>query len=377
MKLKHFLNLIALSAIMSSCETILNIDVFTEVYPDGSCRKVFQNRVPLSFMLGEKFENGQNYFPQTIDTTQWDVSWKYKDGNINTKYPIQQSDIEHFKIDTASLDNDFELTISKHFDSVDEMNSFLSTNKYCGTQASYTLKKQFRWFFTYYTYTELYPKLNFKTNLLPISNYLDEHEAEYWFNGNTQLLTGMNGIEINEFCQELERKYNRWIRHLLWNEEYRIYVDNYDRLQLNISKSEFISLSDTIFNQQGDMLILDMSHVLDKYFDTKQFSEFINQNVPLFDYDETNGDFFELFLNPQSVVHNNTLKLPGKVLSGNYYQLDNNGLMSWRVTPARVFLKDYTVYAKSRKANWWAFTVSLLIVFAAMYSVFFIKKDKY
>ncbi len=377
MKLKHFFYLIALSTIILSCETPLNVDVFTEVYPDGSCRKILQNRVPVSFMLGDTSENSLKYFPMAIDTTQWDISWRYKNGDINTQYPIGYSDIEYLKIDTSCSDNDFEFTISKHFNSVDEMNHYLSANKYCGTTISYSLKKQFCWFFTYYTYTELYPKLNFKIDLVPISKYFDEHEAEYWFNGNPQLVRGMNGIEINEFCRALENKYNKWLSNILWNEEYRIYVDNYDHLRLNISKSEFAELSDTIFNKQNDSTLLNINHALDRYFNTNQFSEFANKNDSLFDYNENAGDFFNLFLTPQSIIYNHTLKLPGKVLGGNYYQVDGNGLMSWRITPERVLLKDYTVYAKSRKANWWAFAVSLLVVFAAIYNIFFMKKRKF
>ncbi len=376
MKLKHFLSLIAFSAIMLSCDTILNVDVFTEIYPDGSCKRVFQNRVPLSFMMNDTCKKSRQYFPFAIDTTQCEVSWKYKGGDTNTQYPIQQSDIERLKIDTASLGNDFEVTISKHFGSVDEMNAFLEGNKYCGTTVSYSLEKQFRWFFTYYTYTERYPKLNFQTDLVPISKYLDGNEADYWFNGNMQLVKGMNGMETNEVCREVEKKYNKWLRHIFWNEEYRIYADNFDKLQLDIPKSEFIRVSDTIFNQQNDEALLEINPVLDRYFNTNKFSEFAKQNDSLFDYDENSGKFFDLLLNPQSVVYNYTLKLPGKVLTGNYYQTADSGLMSWRITPARAFLNDYEVSAKSRKANWWAFAVSLLVVSAAVYSAFFMKKRK-
>ena len=376
MKPKFYIYLIVLLLIIMSCTPKSNINMLTVIHADGSCDKEFQNTVNWRFMLGDTARQNSTAFPVKIDTAVWQVSWQYREGETQTRFPINLADIQLLKIDTTKSDADFQFKIRKHFKSVDEMSRFASINTWNGAKIHYSLNKQFRWFYTYYTYTETYPKLQLTNDLTPVSKYFTDAEAQYWFNETPDLTSGMNGLEINDLNKKLEEKYNQWMSHILWNEYYKVYIENYDKLNLPLSQVEFTQLSDTLFEKEGhdafNLEKLEIDKVLDKHFQTKSFSEFAVKNDTLFNLATDKllkMDFFE-----QTTHYNYSLQLPGKALNGNYYAQTDDGALHWNVTSARMFLQDYVIRAESRKANWWAFAITFIILAAAIVSYFVPKK---
>jgi len=372
MNSKHYFLLILLMLIGVSCQKS-NMDMLTIINADGSCEKEFKSIVDSSFMTGDfigktpKFQ----YFPVEIDST-WQLSWQKNDGEIHTNFPLKPTD--SILMNNDSTKNVFHVKIRKHFSSVEEMSKLDSVNEWNGQKVNYELKKQFRWFYTYYTYTETYPKLRPLKNAVPISKYMTDEEANYWFNGSPDITIGMNGMETNDLCKDLEQKFNTWISNILWNEEYKVFVENYEKLaNPPVSLTQFVMLSDSIFEkkvQRKKMLDdgnFDVDKILDDYFQTKCYSDFAQKNKNLFE--PKSEDLWSILL-PNTLYY--SLQMPGKVVNGNFSS-KNNETLTWKVTSQRMFLQDYVIQTESRRANWWAFLITIIICVGAL-SLLFLKK---
>lgn len=373
MNSKNYFLLILLMLIGVSCRKGTT-NMLTIINADGSCEVEFENDVQPSFMVADSTKVPTSpYFPVKTDST-WQLSWQKDDGEIHTNFPLKPTD--PILINNDSAQNEFHVKIRKHFSSVYKMTELDTIKQLDNQKIKYDLKTQFRWFYTYYTYTETYPKLKFTKNTVPISKYMTDEEAKYWFNGSPDITKGMNGMEANDLSKDLEGKFNTWISNILWNEEYKVFVENYDKLSNPpVSQTQFVMLSDTIFEKKAQNLLedgnFDVDKILDDYFHTKCYSDFAQKNDSLFNnkQDENLTDMSFVF---DKVILNYSLQMPGKVLNGNFSSKDNKTL-TWKVTSQRMFLQDYVIQAESRKANWWAFLITILIVFTTV-GFRFIKK---
>lgn len=372
MRTKNYLYLILLILIGVSCKNS-NINMLTIVNADGSCEKEFENNVDSRFMMGDSsVYPTSSFFPVKLDST-WHVLWQYNNGEVHTNFPLKSND-SIFRNNHSALKNDFDVKIRKHFASVEEMSKLDSVNQWNGQKIIYQLKKQFRWFYTYYKYTETYPKLKLAETAVPISKYMTKNEAKYWFNGSPNITEGMNGMEANDISKDLEKKFNTWLSNILWNEEFKIFVENYDKLSNPpVSQAQFSMLCDTIFEKKAKKMIddenYDVDKILDDYFHTTTFSDFAQKNKSLLK--PKNEDLLSLLI---SNTLNYSLQMPGKIVNGNFTSKNNHNLI-WKVTSQRMFLQDFIIQAESRKSNWWAFLITILIIAGALGLLFFKKKD--
>lgn len=365
MKTKSYLLLILLMLIGVSCRKGTT-NMLTIINADGSCEVEFENDVQSSFMTGD---STISYFPVKIDST-WQLSWQKNGGEFHTNFPLKPTD--SILTNKDSTKNEFLVKIRKHFTSVEEMSKLDSVNEWNGQKIDYKLNKQFRWFYTYYTYTETYPKLKLAKNTVPISKYMNDEEAKYWFNGNPDITKGMNGMEANDLSKDLEKKFNTWLSNILWNEEYKVFVENYNKLSNPpISQTQFVMLSDTIFEKKAQNMLddgnFDVDKILDDYFHTKSYSGFAKKNKSLL---EPKSEDLELMIIGKTL--NYSLQMPGKVVNGNFVARKDN-ILTWKVTSQRMFLQDYIIRAESRKANWWAFALTIMLIGVSA-SVFLYKK---
>lgn len=77
-------------------------------------------------------------------------------------------------------------------------------------EVRYHAEKKFRFFYTYYQYQEIYPRIS-SDFPLPIEQFMDKEEALFWFNGTPELTNGMNGLEMSALLTKLEQQYERWL----------------------------------------------------------------------------------------------------------------------------------------------------------------------
>lgn len=350
--------------------------MLTVINPDGSCYREFSNIGDSAFMVGDTAKG--NKFPIDLDST-WKISWKYKTSEIHTNWPLKtwkDDTIKELKSSADSVNGEnHKITFvwaRRNYKSVEEMASTFKLKKshdWNDLKIQYSLDKKFRWFYTYYTYQETYPKLK-TLDRIPLDKYMTKAEAELWFNGKHDMLKGMNGVEIKDYITRIEGNYNNWFGHNFWDAEYEVLLNNYSLLKgLNISKERLEIAKDSVFNKNIDKFKTleddpDFGKCMDEYFQTKAFSDFYNQKGnPLKQFEDEFGKMTFLKYFESDMEYR--LIMPGKIL-----QADNavmyGDTLSWKLTAYRMVYSDYAINAQSRKTNNWAFIVSALIVLAAI-----------
>lgn len=368
--------LICLSAVLiTSCTE--PTDMLTVINPDGSCYREFSENADNEFLLGDLTDK-HNPFPTDVDST-WKFAWSFKSSKIRTDFPLKQTVVDSIskltdgitrKAGTVSKEHVI-VFARKKYNSVEEMDTVFKLNEssdWNKLKIKHNLNIEFRWFYTYYTYRETYPKV--KTGFeLPIENYMTKDEARFWFTGKPNIFHGKNGIEMHEYLGQIEGKYNKWITENLWNTEYKILLNNYDRLNNKpITKEQLKLLQDSIYNSKVNNLEdFDMEKALNSFFKTAAFSElWKNQDSPLKKFEK---DFDKKFSFLFSRGFNYKLILPGKITQSGDAIIHGDTLV-WQLTSQRLIPADYIIEAQSRKANLWAFIVSGLIVIIVLGRIF-------
>ena len=357
-------------------------DVLTVINSDGSCYREFTVKGDPQFLRGDTIAK-LSPFPVEIDST-WKITWKYKNSKLRIDYPIPKSacdsivkDIKQSKEPkkrgiTENTTPDLLVFARHNYKSVDELAKQFKlkpSHPWSNMKVKYSFEKKFRWFYTYYTYQEVYPKIkiNFET---PIEKYMSKDEAQFWFTGKPDILKGMNGVEIREYIGEIEDHYNKWFAQNNWNAEYKVLIDNYEQLlEKPVSKKQLELMKDTIFNSNTRSFPdFDMEKCLNNYFKTEAFSSlWKDDNSPMkrYEKDFNNQEFVEYF--GESFTYK--LILPGKILQSTDATIQGDTL-SWRLTAYRMIPADYIIGAQSRKTNIWAFILTGIIMAIAIGSFF-------
>jgi hypothetical protein len=350
----------------------------TGINADGSCYREFTAQVSSQFLTQRKEGIKINSFPVHIDST-WKIAWKIGNSAWVTQYPVKQHVIDsvlktiQYK-DTARVADSriFTMLLHKDFQSVADMSSkfrFDTAFSWHRMHIKQSLSKKFRWFYTYYTYKEVFPKVEHQFTV-PIENYMSKNEASFWFTGKPDLLQGMNGIEIREYAGQLEDKYNEWFTYNLWIKAYKVLINNYDRFgNIPVSKQRLINLQDTIYDKQvKGKDDVDMEKALNSYFKTKAFSRlWASESSPMKQFEKAFADQNHIDLFMESIHYR--LVMPGKTTKSNS-SITQGDTLCWNLTAFRMVPSDYVIEATSAKANVWAFIVTGVILLISIGSYF-------
>ena len=374
----HLLFIVALA--VSSCSE--PTDMLTVINADGSCYREFTECPDSAFLTGD-FSEDHNPFPAVVDST-WEFAWRYKDSELRKDFPISKEAFDSLK-DFQFSNSKFEgqknkgsilVYARKSYTSVEEMDSLFHlkpSNEWSDLKVKHHLETKFRWFYTYYTYRETYPKIETEFNI-PVEKYMTKDEALWWFTGQPDIVQGMNGVEIREFAGNIENKFQQWYNDNLWSQEYKVLLVNYKLVKnAPVSETELAGLQDSIFNTKvKDTEDFKMEQILDDFFQTKAFSAFWNEeNSPMTQYESDRKDskFMKYFEKEFAYK----LILPGKIIEPNNAIVQGDTLV-WKLSAYRLIPADYVIEAQSRKANTWAFLLTGVIVLLAVGS--FIWKPK-
>ncbi len=196
-------------------------DMLTTIHPDGSCTREFKLEADSLFMLGDS--SSLSYELAVLLDSNWVVNWKIGNGKLDARFPINQRIYDSIQARMPWHKNEitgityrekpkFQVTLSRTFASMLDMEAHYrikSSSPWSKLHIRYSLDKQFRWFYTYFTYRETYSPIDLGFTI-PIDSFMTADEAKFWFTGTPNLLTGKNGIEIRDFTGELEDKYTEW-----------------------------------------------------------------------------------------------------------------------------------------------------------------------
>ena len=380
MKTTAFQLLFIVVLAVSSCTE--PTDMLTVINADGSCYREFTECPDSAFLTGD-FSEDHNPFPAVVDST-WEFAWRYKDSELRKDFPIHPEvfdTLKDFSFQDAKLagrktKDEIVVFARKNYKSVEEMDTTFhlkASHSWSDLKVKHHLETKFRWFYTYYTYRETYPKIETEFNI-PVDKYMTADEATWWFTGQPDITKGMIGVEVREFAGNIENKFQQWYNDNLWSQEYKVLLVNYKLVKnAPVSETELAGLQDSIFNTKvKDTEDFKMEQILDDFFQTKAFSAFWNEeNSPMTQYESDRKDskFMKYFEKEFAYK----LILPGKIIQPNNAIVQGDTLV-WKLSAYRLIPADYVIEAQSRKANTWAFLLTGIIVLLAIGS--FIWKPK-
>lgn len=361
-KTRTSLILISFVFILFSCEDD-RINMMTKIYPDGSCTREFIQNTKPDFIVGD---TAKSYpFSFEIDSL-WkiEVFWDTENGKQIHEWPFS-----NWTKDTTNKKENLKARATRHFTDVEELNkcNFFEHSDWKSFQPKIKFEKKFKWFYTYYHFKECYFAYKpFKISLL--TDYLNEEEIKMWFQGDDEYFNGLNGIEINDRLNDIEKKYEKWLERNIFEEQYNIVLSNLNLLDNPlINKSSAIAIKDTIFEKYRKLEddFPELLQILDTAYQTHAFSEIMGKNK---DIGKETENLFN-FLDNYTTSVNYSLIMPGKILNENSTQVKGDTL-AWHIDTYRFTEYDYEIYAESRKPNIWAFVVSGIFILGVGLSYF-------
>ncbi|MBR2105154.1 MAG: hypothetical protein IJ894_06230 [Bacteroidales bacterium] len=256
----------------------------------------------------------------------------------------------------------------RNFDNVEQMSMAMPlrlNKKPLSSKA--TLEKRFRWFYTEYTFTEVFAGIggNFPQ---PPTDYADAEEVNYWFTGQPNIVNGMNGAETMERLSDLETKMNNWFSDNVINSALDYIYTHYDSIaEPPVSREQFAQLHDSlatfIRNQSGKEILA--------YDSRKGFQEFFKSDAYSIFFRDSSYCAKGLYDNLTPIVNFSflsvpyALTMPGKVTNpGNGILSD--GVITYTLSGERLIPADYTITATSRQTNIWAYVVTAIVILLAI-----------
>lgn len=316
-----------------------------------------------------------NVMPQQMRDSLWGK------GNIKWSQPLPEClNTDAFASTHTEIgENDtVSTTFSMPFKSIEEMSEEtpLQLN---GThlRSKASLKKQFRWFYTNYVFSETFYCVG-DTFQLADTLYADKALVSYWFTGEPNIVKGLSGAEASQKLSEIEPAINRWLNDNLLKVGFDYIVSHYDFIPApSVSKERFIELHDSLvqFIMAGadDLLDIKPEERLREFFRSDAYDAFFDDDTPL-------GKGLNNELSKQlNIFWFNvpyTLTMPGKVIDTGNGILQADGSILYPFTGERLIPKDYTISATSRVTHIWAYILTLLIILLAIGSILYRKKRR-
>ncbi len=324
----------------------LDIYFTTEIKTNG---EIFKTLV----MEGDSTEITQAFFPFMNDET-WDREWIYIDKDKS------------------------KLVLSKKFKNAKQAALDLNpadSMPYIRFQPE--LKKKFRWFFSYYEYTE---------NLLATNPFTKLDWKDYFSESEIKLiLMDEDERESDPLYDKLlygdsEKKFEDYILGSAFEEFFQLFTQALKNTKgidltaedLLVHKKELYDLAIQAEDNDDVEAIL---NILRGVFDSEDITKIGNENKALLGYFDKKLEFFDGALDDNFSF---TIRMPGLLINTNSNQIEGNSL-AWELDFFDAYFQDYPMTAESRVVNTWAFVVAGLalafLLISGIWRAFRRKKD--
>lgn len=353
MKTNHsitaLLLLLSLSSGMTSCTTYHRMT--SRIENDGSMYREVYTQGDSAFITGDKTHNPFLF--------QLDTCWQLikLDSTVRFNFWGEEKKLNVKACRSLRLINGEHFSIAKDKEHIRPL-----------AIPAEQLKKKFRWFYTYYTYTATYKKLP-DQGLVPLDKYLTKEEQTIWLRGDNAAFSGMNGIELNDKLDKLETKFGEWHNRCQYEIIWKIIRQFTSQQGDTTSLRRLDELKETVYTNHlsttsnwGDANTDAICSFFDKACQTHYYSELYKANKKAMD------NMYEQEINIAEVFYHAIqfeLTMPGNLLSSNANTSTDNSAI-WKIDGLRLLAGDYILTANSRIINYWAFGLTLLIILATM-----------
>lgn len=339
-------SLLMAAALFSSCVEQTDVEMHTNINSDGTCTRI------VSY---------SDVMPQEMRDTLWtDTSRRHAE-------PIPeclQIDGYSYSSTTVGKGDTVTTTLIHNYENVEEMSSdvpvVLNGQQ---LQASSTFEKRFRWFYTDYTFTEVFSSIADKF-LLPLADYVDDDVASFWFTGQPEMLDGLSGAEITEQITPMESAVTNWLNDNIFQLNFNYIVNHYDSVSNPpITREQFVAQHDSFRDfvmKSGDILAADHKKLLKDFFHSDAYGFFFDGTPSSQALEKENVKLLNVF--NLSVPY--TITMPGHITDAGT-GLCQNDTVFYSLTGERLIPHDYIITASSRVNHVWAYIVTVLVVVLA------------
>lgn len=236
-------------------------------------------------------------------------------------------------------------------------------------QSTASLERHFRWFYTEYTFTEVFNCVG-DTFKIAATDYADKDVVSFWFTGQPNLTEGLSGAEASQKLSEMEPFVSKWLNDNLFNVCFDYIVSHYDSIpNPPVSRERFTELHDSLANyllkDRDDLLDLEPKEGFQQFFLSDAYALFFDEETPC--GKELNDEFAKR-LNILWFNVPYTLTMPGKVTDAGCGSMQGN-VIFYPFTGERLIPHDYTITATSRVTHIWAYLLTFLIIALAAWSL--------
>ena len=233
-------------------------------------------------------------------------------------------------------------------------------------QSKANVEKQFRWFYTEYTFTESFASIG---DIFPLSPtlYADSEMVEAWFVGLRGVGKAMNGAEVMGLLSNMGQKMDIWLSDNLIHSAMEYIYAHYDSIENPpVNREQFMQMRDSLANflrkqSNGDFLVYDHKRGVQEFFTSNAYDIFFDESdcakgmskhlTPLMSFSNLNVPY--------------ALTMPGEIVNAdNGYYTD--GVITYILSGERLIPADYVITATSRQTNIWAYVVTAIVILLAI-----------
>lgn len=263
------------------------------------------------------------------------------------------------------------LTFRKSFASAEKANEELAVKNDTLFQITSKFEKRFKWFYTYIYYSDTYHCIN-RMNY-PVDDYVTQEDYAFIdrLPAEGKKISKADSLYFDNLHNKLFDVYG--VR-AIYERHYNINLKLIKEAGLEAKWIDTLAKhKESIFHQ-----LVNNQNVADDFL----YKALDSLGIP-FPSEKMRSRYDELFLQEDAKTkfsntasegkYTHVINMPWTVVQTNADSVAGNRLQ-WNPSSMKFTLKDYTMYAESRKANYWAFILSAIVLGLTVY--LFIRKSK-
>ena len=279
--------------------------------------------------------------------------------------------------------NDSTALLVKKFESVEVLNAMYAVDEstLSTSHRKAELKKEFKWFYTAFQYSETYGGV---LTEIPLDKYLQQLEIDAFKSNDSEKYLEKfisDHKSRKSLSDNIEERAGFWLHDHIYTMAFDDIIRLADSLQLlDIKRVNLRQIKDTVRQQieAADKQII--SFDFDDSMDFAELAGMIGTNLQLdsmaiddLKHHVTYGNFEDKYeeriLFGITEDYDHMVIMPG-VLIGTNAEVVGGDTLKWDLTFVKYLDSDFVMYAESRVTNAWAYIVSVLIVLLAVVILF-------
>jgi hypothetical protein len=264
------------------------------------------------------------------------------------------------------------LIFRKSFPSAEKANEELAVKNDTLFQITSKFEKRFKWFYTYLYYSDTYHCINRMD--YPVDDYVTQEDYAFIdrLPAEGKPISKADSLYLDYLHNKL---FDVYALRAIYERQYKIHerllveAGLEEKWQDTLSKHKESIFQWLLKNKDtGEDFVLNSGdHFL--------FNAMDSLGIP-FSAEKMRSRYEELFLQEDAKTnfsnkategkYTHVINMPWQVVRTNADSLSGNRLQ-WNPSSMKFTLKDYTMYAESRKANYWAFALSAIVIAMTFY----------